>query len=197
MTVKDYALDLNVSVNSVLDKCKSLGIKVSSENDYLEDDDIIMLDNVIGEMATNEEVKENLLSEELEDKFNLEDRANNLIDEDLTEERTKKVKLKKKDSNKNEDFKKEKKNIYKHKTKLQTNKSEDNTNVILYTDGMTVKDLASKLGIRDEEIIKKMFGMGLILNINQAITFEDAEVVCLEYNKELKKEESKDISNFE
>ena len=84
MTVKDYALDLNVSVNSVLDKCKSLGIKVSSENDYLEDDDIIMLDNVIGEMATNEEVKENLLSEELEDKFNLEDRANNLIDEDLT-----------------------------------------------------------------------------------------------------------------
>ena len=197
MTVKDYALDLNVSVNSVLDKCKSLGIKVSSENDYLEDEDIIMLDNVIGEMATNEEVKENLLSEELEDKFNLEDRANNLIDEDLTEERTKKVKLKKKDSNKNEDFKKEKKNIYKHKTKLQTNKSEDNTNVILYTDGMTVKDLASKLGIRDEEIIKKMFGMGLILNINQAITFEDAEVVCLEYNKELKKEESKDISNFE
>ena len=83
MTVKDYALDLNVSVNSVLDKCKSLGIKVSSENDYLEDDDIIMLDNIIGEMATNEEVKENLLSEELEDKFNLEDRANNLIDEDV------------------------------------------------------------------------------------------------------------------
>ena len=42
-----------------------------------------------------------------------------------------------------------------------------------------------------------MFGMGLILNINQAITFEDAEVVCLEYNKELKHEEAKDISNFE
>ena len=200
MTVKDYALDVKVSVKSLLDKCKSLGINVSSEDDYLEDDDIIMLDNVIGDMATtNEEETEddNLLSEELEDKFSLEDRANSLIDEDLDLEKTKRVKLKKKDSNKNEEFKKEKKNIYKHKTKLQTNKNDDLENVVLYSEGMTVRNLAEKLNVKDEELIKKMFGMGLILNINQAITFEDAEVVCLEYNKELKHEEAKDISNFE
>ena len=200
MTVKDYALDVKVSVKSLLDKCKSLGINVSSEDDYLEDDDIIMLDNIIGDMATTNEDEtdeENLLSEELEDKFSLEDRANSLIDEDLDLEKTKRVKLKKKDSNKNEEFKKEKKNIYKHKTKLQTNKDEDLENVVLYSEGMTVRNLAEKLNVKDEELIKKMFGMGLILNINQAITFEDAEVVCLEYNKELKHEEAKDISNFE
>ncbi len=200
MTVKDYALDVKVSVKSLLDKCKSLGINVSSEDDYLEDDDIIMLDNVIGDMATTNEEEtedENLLSEELEDKFSLEDRANSLIDEDLDLEKTKRVKLKKKDSNKNEEFKKEKKNIYKHKTKLQTNKNDDLENVVLYSEGMTVRNLAEKLNVKDEELIKKMFGMGLILNINQAITFEDAEVVCLEYNKELKHEEAKDISNFE
>ncbi len=200
MTVKDYALDVKVSVKSLLDKCISLGINVSSEDDYLEDDDIIMLDNIIGDMATTNEDEtdeENLLSEELEDKFSLEDRANSLIDEDLDLEKTKRVKLKKKDSNKNEEFKKEKKNIYKHKTKLQTNKDEDLENVVLYSEGMTVRNLAEKLNVKDEELIKKMFGMGLILNINQAITFEDAEVVCLEYNKELKHEEAKDISNFE
>lgn len=200
MTVKDYALDVKVSVKSLLDKCKSLGINVSSEDDYLEDDDIIMLDNIIGDMATTNEDEtdeENLLSEELEDKFSLEDRANSLIDEDLDLEKTKRVKLKKKDSNKNEEFKKEKKNIYKHKSKLQTNKDEDLENVVLYSEGMTVRNLAEKLNVKDEELIKKMFGMGLILNINQAITFEDAEVVCLEYNKELKHEEAKDISNFE
>ncbi len=196
MTVKDYALDVKINVKLLLEKCKSLGINVNSEDDFLEDNDIIMLDNVVGDMATNNIEEENLLSEELEDKFSLEDRANSLIDEDLTVERTKKVKLKKKDSNKNDDFKKEKKNIYKHKSKLQTNKSVEE-NVILYKEGMTVRDLAQELNLKDEYLVKKMFEMGLILNINQAITFEDAELICLEFEKELKREEAKDISNFE
>ena len=33
--------------------------------------------------------------------------------------------------------------------------------------------------------------------INNAITFENAEILVLDYNKELKREETKDISNFE
>ena len=39
--------------------------------------------------------------------------------------------------------------------------------------------------------------MGLMININSSISFEDAEVICMEYKKELKKESSVDISNFE
>lgn len=193
MTVEEYSLDTNRSIEEILKKCKELGINASSKDDFLEDDDIIYLDN---ELVNNEE---NLLSEELESKYDFEDRAESLLEDSLLnkEVTSKKIKLKKKDSSKdNENFKKEKKSIYKNKTKLQGNTNETN-NVVLYKDKMTVKDLALALNVSDTDLIKKMFNMGLMININSSISFEDAEVICMEYKKELKKESSVDISNFE
>lgn len=192
MTVEEYAVDTNNSIDVVLKKCKELEIDVSSKDDFLEDDDIIILDNELNG-------EENLLSEELESKYDFEDRAEELIvNENIkTESPVKKIKLKKKDSTKDiENFKKEKKSIYKNKTKLQSNMNAEN-NVILYKGGMTVKDLAKVLGVADTDLVKKMFMMGLMININSSISFEDAEVICMEYKKELKKEASVDISNFE
>lgn len=192
MTVEEYAVDTNNSIDVVLKKCKELEINVSSKDDFLEDDDIIILDNELNG-------EENLLSEELESKYDFEDRAEELIvNENIkTESPVKKIKLKKKDSTKDiENFKKEKKSIYKNKTKLQSNMNAEN-NVILYKEGMTVKDLAKVLGVADTDLVKKMFMMGLMININSSISFEDAEVICMEYKKELKKEASVDISNFE
>lgn len=193
MTVEEYSLDTNRSIEEILKKCKELGINVSNKDDFLEDDDIIYLDN---ELVNNEE---NLLSEELESKYDFEDRAESLLEDSLLNQEvtSKKIKLKKKDSSKdNENFKKEKKSIYKNKTKLQGNTNETN-NVVLYKDKMTVKDLALALNVSDTDLIKKMFNMGLMININSSISFEDAEVICMEYKKELKKESSVDISNFE
>lgn len=193
MTVEEYSLDTNRSIEEILKKCKELGINASNKDNFLEDDDIIYLDN---ELVNNEE---NLLSEELESKYDFEDRAESLLEDSLLnkEVTSKKIKLKKKDSSKdNENFKKEKKSIYKNKTKLQGNTNETN-NVVLYKDKMTVKDLALALNVSDTDLIKKMFNMGLMININSSISFEDAEVICMEYKKELKKESSVDISNFE
>lgn len=193
MTVEEYSLDTNRSIEEILKKCKELGINASNKDDFLEDDDIIYLDN---ELVNNEE---NLLSEELESKYDFEDRAESLLEDSLLnkEVTSKKIKLKKKDSSKdNENFKKEKRSIYKNKAKLQGNTNETN-NVVLYKDKMTVKDLALALNVSDTDLIKKMFNMGLMININSSISFEDAEVICMEYKKELKKESSVDISNFE
>lgn len=193
MTIEEYSFDTNRSIEEILKKCKELGINASNKDDFLEDDDIIYLDN---ELVNNEE---NLLSEELESKYDFEDRAESLLEDSLLnkEVTSKKIKLKKKDSSKdNENFKKEKKSIYKNKTKLQGNTNEAN-NVVLYKDKMTVKDLSLALNVSDTDLIKKMFNMGLMININSSISFEDAEVICMEYKKELKKESSVDISNFE
>ena len=190
MTVEEYAIDVKVNLNSVLDKCKELGINVSTKDDFLSDDDIILLDNSINN-------EESYLSEELESKFDFEDRAENLLGDHIDEGKQKKVKLKKKDSTKeNENFKKEKKNIYKNKTKLQSN-SEVSDNIAIYKDGMTVKGLASSLCVKDTDLVKKLFDLGLMINVNSSISFEDAELVSLEFNKELKKDKAVDISNFE
>ena len=47
------------------------------------------------------------------------------------------------------------------------------------------------------EIIKKVMALGIMASQNQRVDFETAEVLVLDYNKELKREETKDISNFE
>ena len=60
MSVLEYALDINKNVNEVITLCKKLGIKVSSENDILEDEDIILLDNEIAnETPLDNEAQEN------------------------------------------------------------------------------------------------------------------------------------------
>ena len=46
MSVLEYASEIGIDVNVVLSKCKTLGIGVSNENDYLSEDDVIILDTL-------------------------------------------------------------------------------------------------------------------------------------------------------
>ena len=165
MTVEEYAKDINMKVEALLKKCEELGLQVTDKNDILDDDDIVTLDLTLNnnESMTDENngiiEDENLLSEELESKFSFEDRAEELLGgSNLSHERAQKIKLKKKDNKSNlEEYKKEKKNLYKNKTKLQSNKSEHEEKVVLYKEGMTVKDLASSLNVSDDELVERLF----------------------------------------
>ncbi len=194
MTIKDYALEMNVSEEVVLNKLKELGFDYTSSSSMLDDDAIIMLDN------------ENFnIDESLKDKYEMEDRALDAAEAynlDLDEEEKSKVKIKKKEPSKKEkesakEFLKKKKNVYKSKEKLQSNKEAIESNTVIYKENMSVSSLAESLGVTASEVVKKLIGMGLMISANQAITFEDAQIVALEYNKELVKEETTDISNFE
>lgn len=190
MTLKEYAEEVNISEKDIMLICKKLDLSVKSLNDELTDDDIVMLDIEISQ-------NENNLSEELKSKYELEDRAEEILKGTSLNVEEKKQKLKKKESKNNTEFKKEKKDIYKHKEKLQSNKLEQKEDTIIYKEGMSVKDLAVLLEVDTEELVKKLFLMGLVINANQSINYFDAEVVTLEYGKKLIKEENTDISNFE
>ena len=195
MSVMEYAVDVDKTVEEVLDLCKKLSINVTNEEDMLSEDDIIMLDN---ELPMNEEqddyVEEDSYEEEVVDDDALE---KDLRIEHVQDESTQKMK-KKPVSNKkdNKDYLKAKKKLYKHKEKLQTNDEKDET-VVLYKEGMTVKELADALGEAPATLIKKLFDLGALTNLNQSIDFGTAELLVVDYNKELVKEETRDISNFE
>ena len=192
MNVKDYAVDLNLSVAEVLKKCKELGIKANNGDDILSDDDIIMLDNTLNLISTDQEITYD------EDEL-VENIAMDIMEsKNITESNTsKKQKLKKKDSIKEnkDDYKLLKKEMYKHKEKLMGNKEDDS--IILYKKGMTVSKLAEALGISGTDAIKKLMSLGLMLGLNDVIDFENAEILCLDYKKTLKKEETQDLANFE
>lgn len=193
MTVKDYAKDVNLSVAEILKRCGELGINVKNATDELTDDDIIMLDNTINLISTDEGLT-----------FEEDEEIDDKVDEILTsstfdkarKESVSKQKLKKKDSssNKNE-FNILKKEMYKHKNKLMGNVADES--IVIYKNGMTVSDLATALNVSGTDIIKKLMQLGLMLNINQSIDFENAEIVALDYGKTLKREETQDVANFE
>ena len=192
MTVKDYAKDLNLSVAEVLKKCKELGMKVQSGEDLLTDDDIVTLDNTINLISTDAEITYD--EDEMVENIAMDIMESNNIQESNT---SKKQKLKKKDTTKesNENYKMLKKEMYKHKEKLMGNQPLED--VVLYKNGMTVSELASALDVTGTDIIKKLMGLGLMLGLNDAVDYETAEIVTLDYNKTLKKEETQDLANFE
>lgn len=194
MNILEYALDVNKDVSLIIDLCKKLGINKQAEDDFLSDDEIVLLDNELDSMKEN-------LNPDYELDEELEEKVSNLvsgIDIDLDEVTTKKEKVKSKVEMKADakaKFLKGKKEIYKHRDKLMTNKEEDD--VILYNDDMTVGHLAECLKVNPTEIIKKLFNLGIMANINQKINYDTCELVLLDYNKKLKKEEQADRSNFE
>ena len=192
MTVKEYANEMNVSVAEVLKKCKELGIEVSDATDELFDDDIIVLDNAINLISTDEEVTYEE-ADEIDDVVEDIMESSNISKQINTID--KKQKLKKNVNPKNNDFNNLKKEMYKHKEKLKSNEADDS--IVLYKEKMTVADLANELKINGTDIIKKLISLGLMVSLNQPIDFENAEIVALDYGKTLKKEETQNVANFE
>ena len=116
----------------------------------------------------------------------------------VNEKQKTKIKPKKQQVEENqENFLKDKKEIYKHREKLMTNESKQDDSVVLYKENMTVSDLANALGVNATEIIKKLMGLGVMANLNQALAFDVCEMIVVDYEKTLKKEETADITNFE
>ena len=196
MSVLEYANDVNKSVEFIFSLCKKLDIDVNQEDDMLQDDDIILLDNEIENTDEALEVNEEEATLEGED-------FDDSYEEELEEVKVvatvkKKKKNPKKDNKDNKDeYAMQKKEMYKHKEKLQSNINTEDDSIVLYTEGMSVADFANVLGKNVAEIIKKLMGLGKIMNLNATIDFETAEILALEFGKTLKKDTTRDEANFE
>ena len=194
MSVKEYANDVNLSVAEILKKCNEMQIEVKSGDDELSEDDIIILDNAISLISTDEEAsyeEEDAIDEIVDEIMEQSDIKGNFHDEE------KKEKFKQKPVNNKEasEYNTLKKEMYKHKEKLQGNSAQEN--IVLYKEGMTVSDLANELDVSATELVKKLIGLGLMLSVNQAVDYDAAELICEEYKKVLKKEETQDVTNFD
>lgn len=201
MTVLEYANDVDRSIDEIFKICQKMNIKVSKEDDMLSDDDIIILDNELENTETTEEeivALENFDEQEFEDSYEEElEEVKVVATVKKKKKNPKKENNKNNKSNKNNEFKLQKKEMYKHKEKLQSNINTLDDSIVLYTEGMSVAEFANVLEKNVAEIIKKLMSLGKIMNLNAAIDFETAEILALEYNKTLKRDTTRDESNFE
>ena len=201
MTIEDYALDVNKTIDEIKALCDKIGIKYEDENSTLNETDIILLDNELQE--AEDYITGDIDFDELHDEEDIDDKVEMLalntkfdLDNEQTFQKVKPNKVAKKTENK-KDFLKERKKMYKNREKLQSNVAEQDKNTILYTQGMTVTDLANLLEVAPIELVKKLMGLGVMAGINQSVDYDSAEVIASEYDKVLKKAETADISNFE
>ena len=69
--------------------------------------------------------------------------------------------------------------------------------VIPYEEGITVGELAEKLGQTPANVIKVLFLLGTMVTINSSLNDEQVELICLEYGCECEKHVPVDEVNFE
>ena len=69
--------------------------------------------------------------------------------------------------------------------------------VISYEEGITVGELAEKLGQTPSNVIKVLFLLGTMVTINSSLNDEQVELICLEYGCECEKHVPVDEVNFE
>ena len=192
MNIQDYALDIGKSVDEVLEKMKNLKLITNDPNRLLSDDEVILLDNAFQD-------EEDYVQDEVVEDIALSMKAEQIAydNNSYNKENKRTVKKNKNSKQSTSKFKEERKKLYKHREKLQSNEALKDDSVLLYKEGMTVSDLADALGVGSSEVIKKLMGLGILANVNKALSFDDVEVLALEFNKSVKKEETQDISNFE
>ena len=160
MNILEYALDVNKTKEEILELCKRLDISASNDDDILSDDDITLLDNEIQQMEDYIVKEEDTSVDEVEDDYDyeLDEKVEKLISDEKIDvdnhKKKEKVKTKVDMKESNNNFKSMRKEMYKHREKLQSNESKDE-NVIVYKANMTVSDLASELGVNPLDLIKK------------------------------------------
>ncbi len=180
MSVKEYAFEMKKTVEEILVYCTGLGFDINDKKAKLTEEMIVELDNIIKIEEEDDEITKIV---------------ENLKDNDEVQE-NKRKRTKKNNTNKN-DVTKQRKNMYKNKEKLTSNFAPTKDNVILYKENMSVREFAERLAVNPTEVIKKLFSLGVVATVNNSISYESAELLALDYNKELKKEETTNICNFE
>ena len=174
--IYEYAKDLKLKSKDIIDELKKMDVEVTSHMQTLEDDQIKALDKVYKPEKSN-------ASENKQQGQNQQKPSNN------------KSNANKKDNNQNN------KNNHKNNNKNKKNSKNNNKNKqtkqeepkeipshITYQEGITVGELAEKINVDSSEIIKKLFLLGIMANINQALDDETLELIADDYGVEVEKE---------
>lgn len=185
MSVLEYAEDVNKTVEEILEVGKGIGLDINNADDMLDEEAITELDNVI-----------DIEGDDVDDIEESEKDANQVkvAKDPRVKKKTKSIPA----NNKNKkDLANRKKEMYKNREKLISNTHANDENIILYKENMTVTELANKLKVSPAELVKKLFTLGTMATVNNSLNFETAELLVMDYKKELKHEEITDVTNFE
>ena len=172
--IYEYAKEVNVKSKEIIDELKKMDVEVSNHMQALEDDQIKMLDKKFKSSKNEENKKQNTQ--------NNHQKQQNKKDNNQNKSNSKKK------NNKNSKNNKNNKNNKKGKNNKPAAEPKEMPSKITYEEGITVGELADKLNIESSDIIKKLFLLGIVANINQSLDEETLELIADDYGVEIEKE---------
>ena len=159
--IYEYAKTNNLQSKQVIDFLNENGIEAGSHMKSLTDEELALLDA----------------------EFNMEtDEVEDLVDDTDYKKSPKKSK-----SNKSKKKKEQQKSVDEAPAELPT-LTEDGEKILYYQPDITVGQLAPKLGVDPSKLIKDLFMVGVVTNINQSLDSESIELLAAEYGYVAKEE---------
>lgn len=194
--IYEYAKELNLKSKEIIDELKSMNVEVSNHMQALEEEQIKALDKKFKASQAKDTNKQNTQNnhQKSNNKQNSNDKEkqqskNNSKSTKKKEQNNKgKQQNKNNKTNKNQKNNKIKKNNKNNKPQNEVAETKEMPSKITYQEGITVGELAEKLNVESAGIIKKLFLLGIMANINQSLDEETLELIADDYGVEIEKE---------
>ena len=194
--IYEYAKELNLKSKEIIDELKSMNVEVSNHMQALEEEQIKALDKKFKASQAKDTNKQNTQNnhQKSNNKQNSNDKEkqqskNNSKPTKKKEQNNKGEQQNKNNkTNKNQKNNKNKKNNKNNKPQNEVAETKEMPSKITYQEGITVGELAEKLNVESAGIIKKLFLLGIMANINQSLDEETLELIADDYGVEIEKE---------
>ena len=195
--IYEYAKELNLKSKEIIDELKSMNVEVSNHMQALEDDQIKALDkkfkkeqNTDDKQNTqnNHQKSNNKQNQNNKGNQSNKDKQNNKGNHQKNNNQQKNQNKKNGQNNKGKKQNKNNKNNKNNKQQNQAAEPKEMPSKITYQEGITVGELAEKLNVESSGIIKKLFLLGIMANINQSLDEETLELIADDYGVEIEQE---------
>ncbi|CAM4291652.1 translation initiation factor IF-2 [Jeotgalicoccus halotolerans] len=183
--IHEYAKEKGLTSKEIIDFLESKNIEVKSHMSSLEDDVLKVLDAEFNKNAKDAAQKPagNKPAAKQNSKQNQQKNNNNKNQRNKQNQKNSKNK-----APKNQEAKKQ-----------ESKKAEPENKHFTYEEGITVGELAEKIGVDSSVIVKDLFMLGIVTNINQSLDQDSVEVVAENYGFTSELEvfvDDTDLTNF-
>lgn len=181
--IHEYAKETGLTSKEIIDFLESKNIEVKSHMSSLEDDVLKVLDAQFKKNAKKADAKP-------------------AADKPAAKQNNTKQKQQKNNNNRNKNQKNSKNNAKPKQAEAKKQgpkQTEPESKHFTYEEGITVGELAEKIGVDSSVIVKDLFLLGIVTNINQSLDQESVEVVAENYGFTSELEvfiDDTDLTNF-
>lgn len=185
--IYEYAKDLKLKSKDVIDELKKMNVEVSNHMQALEPNEIKELDKKFKPNSSKDKQNDKAAqNNHKKHQNNNKDKNNDNNNNSGNAKKNNKKGNKNHNKNNNKNNNKHKKNNNQKPAPEQPKK--EMPEKITYLEGITVGELADKMNIESSSIVKKLFLLGIMANINQSLDDETIELIADDYGVEVEKE---------